>query len=146
MWREATMSQINKAIVRRFVEAYQVGNDLSVGQELLAEDFVNHTATPPFPPDRDGVFAAFAWLRSVIQDLRVVIHDQIAEGDCVVTRKTLHGVHRGELLGIPPTGREVAIDIIDIMRIDAGRLREHWSIVDWLGVLRQLAPGSVVTP
>lgn len=56
-------------------------------------------------------------LRPAFADLQVEIHDQIAEGDKVTTRKTLPGTHRGKLLGIAPTGRQVAIDVIDIVRL-----------------------------
>jgi predicted ester cyclase len=67
-----------------------------------------------------------------------VIHDQIAEGDKVVTRKVFHGTHRGELMGIPPTGREVQIEVIDIVRVEGGQIVEHWNVVDRRGLLQQL--------
>jgi predicted ester cyclase len=67
-----------------------------------------------------------------------VIHDQIAEGDKVVTRKVFHGTHHGELMGVAPTGREVQIEVIDIVRVEGGQIVEHWNVVDRLGLLQQL--------
>jgi len=62
----------------------------------------------------------------------------------VVTRKVFRGTHRGELMGIPPTGRTVAIDVIDVVRLEDGRTVEHWNVVDRLGLLHQL--GAIPEP
>ena len=62
----------------------------------------------------------------------------IGEGDKVATRKTFHGTHEGEFMGIPPTGRRVSIGLIDIVRISEGRVVEHWSMGDNLGMMQQL--------
>jgi predicted ester cyclase len=59
----------------------------------------------------------------------------IAEG---VTRKVFHGTHRGELMGIAPTGRAVQIEVIDIVRVRDGQIVDHWNVVDRLGLLQQL--------
>jgi predicted ester cyclase len=69
---------------------------------------------------------------------KAVIHSQVAEGDKVVTHKTFHGTHKGEFRGIPPTGKKVAIELIDIFRISGGKLMEHWAVVDWMSVMQQL--------
>jgi predicted ester cyclase len=62
----------------------------------------------------------------------------IGEGDKVTTRKTFHGTHEGEFMGIPPTGRRVSMSLIDIVRISEGRVVEHWSVGDNLGMMQQL--------
>ena len=95
------MSDADQAVVRRFVEEYQSTGDESVARELLADDFVDRCPFGPFPPDREGVIALFAMLRGAFPDFHAVIHDQLSDGDKVVTRKTFHGTHRGELMGIP---------------------------------------------
>jgi steroid delta-isomerase-like uncharacterized protein len=76
--------------------------------------------------------------RNAFPDFRAVIHDLIAEDDKVVTRKTFDGTHEGELLGIPPTGKEVTIELIDILRVADGKITDHWSVVDQLGLMQQL--------
>ena len=63
----------------------------------------------------------------------------MTEADKVATRKTFHGTHdEGEFMGIPPTGRRVSIGLIDIVRISEGRVVEHWSMGDNLGMMQQL--------
>jgi steroid delta-isomerase-like uncharacterized protein len=127
-----------KAIVRRVVDEAQSGHNLGVVDELFADDFVDHSVPPGLPANREGVKMQFAMFFSAFPDLHVVIHDQVAEGDRVVTRKTFHGTHRGDLMGIPPTGRAVAFDVIDILRVQDGKITDHWNVVDQLGLMRQL--------
>jgi predicted ester cyclase len=96
--------------------------DERVFQELVAQDFVNRTAAPGASSGRDGMILRFnRVLRPAYPDLTVEIHDQVAQGDKVTTRKTLRGTHRGELVGIVPTGKQVTIDVIDIVRLRNGQ-------------------------
>jgi steroid delta-isomerase-like uncharacterized protein len=134
----------NKAIVRQMVEQLQSGHNLDVVDELFAADFVDHSVPPGLPPDREGVKMQFAMFFNAFPDLRVVIHDQVAESDDVVTRKTFHGTHQGDLIGIPPTGQPVAFDVIDVLRLRDGKITDHWNIVDQLALLRQI--GAIPAP
>jgi steroid delta-isomerase-like uncharacterized protein len=135
-----TKAQQNKTIVRRFVEEFQNGGNESAAEELLAADFVDHSPFPGVAPDREGVKRLFAALRQAFPDLRAKIHDQLAEKDRVATRKTFRGTHRGEFLGIAPTGRSVSFDVIDVVRIADGRIAEQWNVVDLMGLLQQIGP------
>ena len=134
----------NKAIVRRFVEEAQGRGNYQVIDEVVAPTFINQSAPPGFPADREGVRATFDLFRAAFPDLTVVIHDQIAEGDKVVTRKTFQGTHQGEFMGIPPTGRKVTIGVTDILRVHEARIVEHWGQVDMLGLMQQL--GVIPSP
>jgi len=66
------------------------------------------------------------------------LHDQIAEGDKVVTRKTISGTHQGVFLGVPPTGRRITIRVTDIVRIKNGQYVEHWGNADLHGAIAQM--------
>lgn len=134
----------NKAIVRRFIDEYQSQGDESVADEILADDFVDHSPFGPLPPDREGVKQLFAVLRAAFPDLRAVVRDQAAEGDKVWTRKTFHGTNDGEFMGMPATGKRVSFDVIDVLRLRDGRFVEHWNVVDSLGLMQQL--GAVPAP
>jgi steroid delta-isomerase-like uncharacterized protein len=134
----------NEAIVRRFVDEYQTGGDESVADEILAGDFVDHSPFGPFASDREGVKQLFATLRGAFSDLRVEIQDQFSQGDKVVTRKTFHGTNDGEFMGMPPTGKQVSFDVIDILRLRDGQFVEHWNVVDAMGLMQQL--GAVPAP
>ncbi len=134
-----TTEERNKRIVRRFVEEFQSGADETVADQILADDFVDRSPFPGVSPDREGVKRLFGALRAAFPDLRAEIHDQLAEGDRVATRKTFRGTHRGEFLGIPPTGQAVAFDVIDFVRMESnGRIAEQWNVVDLMGLMQQL--------
>ena len=119
----------NKAIVLRFnKEVIEQGSEATF-RELMAPDFVNRSAPTGAPTGPEGMLFTFnRVLRPAFPDLSVEIHDQVAEGDRVTTRKTIRGTHRGELFGIPPTGKRVEIDVIDIVRLANGRYAEHWGV------------------
>jgi steroid delta-isomerase-like uncharacterized protein len=128
----------SKDVQHRFIDEFQTNGRVSVAEELLADDFVDHTPFGSFAPTRDGVIELFAMLRAAFPDLRADVHDMLVDGDEVVTRKTFHGTHQGEFLGIPPTGKAVSLDVIDIVRQRDGQLVEHWNVVDALGLMQQL--------
>jgi predicted ester cyclase len=129
----------NKAVVLRFNCDVIERGDLAAFEEIMAPDFVNRTAAPGMSPGKDGMLATLnGVLRPAFPDLRVEIHDQVAEGDKVTTRKTIHGTHTGPLLDVEPTGRAVAIQVIDIVRLRDGRYVEHWGINTLPVLLAQL--------
>jgi steroid delta-isomerase-like uncharacterized protein len=128
----------NKAIVRRFVEEAQSRGNISAVDQFLTADFVDHSPFFGLPPTREGVKQLFTMLRTAFPDLQATIHDQVAERDKVVTRKTFYCTHQGELLGIPATGKQVAIDVIDILQLAGGKITDHWAVVDLLGLMQQL--------
>jgi steroid delta-isomerase-like uncharacterized protein len=138
------MSDTPSSIVRRFVEEYQTGADERAFAELMHPDVVDHSRPPGIAEGAEGVRQQFDGFRAAFPDFRATILDQIAEGDRVVTRKVFHGTHLGELQGIPATGREVEIHVIDIVRVADGRIVEHWNVVDRLGLMQQLGavPGA----
>lgn len=130
----------SKAVVIRFNREVIEQGLASSYEELLAPDFVNRTAPPGAPAGPEGMAFMFEKvLRPALADLRVEIHAQVAEGDLVTTRKTIHGVHRGDLLGVPATGRAVAIQVIDIVRVRGGKYVEHWGVNTLPSVLAALA-------
>jgi len=78
-------------------------------------------------------------LRKGFPDLRVEILDQVAENDLVATRKRITGKHTGELLGIPPSNKDVVINVIDIIRLRDGRYAEHWGQSNFAEVLQEIS-------
>lgn len=138
----ASSSEENKAVVRRYVEEYQTGGRVEVATELVAEDFIHHSgpAWARTKIGREWATMFVTMLHGAFPDIKAVIHDQIAEGDMVVTRKTFHGTHLGEFMGVAATGKPVVFDGIDILRIADGRLAEHWTVVDMNGFMEQIGP------
>jgi steroid delta-isomerase-like uncharacterized protein len=132
----------NKAVVRRWIEEFKTGGDESVSDEVRSPHFVNHSAPPGAPTGPEAGKLAFQAMRSAFPDLHVTIEDMLAEADRVVTRQTFSGTHRGEWLGVPATGRAVSWAVIDIVRLDDGRLVDHWAVADLHGLLGRLTAGE----
>jgi steroid delta-isomerase-like uncharacterized protein len=133
----------NKVLVRRFVDEVQSAGDFDAVDELCSPKFANHSAPPGVPPNREGLKQLAAMFRRAFPDSYFTVEDMIAEGDKVVTRKTVtrktfHGTHEGEFMGIPPSGRSVRMGLIDIVRVSEGQVVEHWSMGDNLGLMQQL--------
>jgi len=139
-------TEANKASARRFVDEVVNRGNLALIDELLAPDFVDHSASPGVPPNREGAKTFFAMLRGAFPDLHVKVEDQIAEGDKVVQRTTAHGTMKGEFAGMPPSGKSATWQAIHILRFENGKTVEHWVVQDQLGMLQQLgfaeAPGQ----
>ncbi|MDQ1194466.1 ester cyclase [Agrobacterium sp. SORGH_AS 787] len=134
------MSAENKEVVRRFnIEVIQNGNEEEF-KALMASDFINHSAPSGMPNGPLSMWDTFQnVLRPALSDLKVTIHDQVAEGDKVTTRKTISGIHSGTLMGVPPTGKTVAISVIDIVRIRDNKYAEHWGLNTLSSVVSALA-------
>jgi steroid delta-isomerase-like uncharacterized protein len=135
----------NKALFRRMVEEIFNRGNMSLADEFIAPDFVEHEELPPgIPPGREGVKQLTAMLRSAFPDFKATIDDMIAEGDKVVVRMTWRGTHKGEFMGIPPTGKSVSFGVIDIVRFAGDKFAEHWGLMDSMSMMQQL--GAVPAP
>lgn len=131
-----------KSVVRRFNLDVIERGDRAAFDALMLPSFVNRTAPPGAPDGPESMWTTFERvLRPALSDLRVEIHDQVAEGAKVTSRKTIRGRHTGALMGVAATGREVAIDVIDIVRIEDGRYAEHWGVNTLPAVLAALRQG-----
>jgi steroid delta-isomerase-like uncharacterized protein len=133
-----TSTESNKAIVRDFIEALFTKGDLGAVDDYLAEDFVNND--PPFgaTADRDGMRTAGAMFRAGFPDWRSDLDFLVGEGDLVVEVFTASGTHRGDVMGVAPTGNTVQLAGINVFRIADGKIVERWGRLDDLGLLRQL--------
>ncbi|MGN6328777.1 MAG: ester cyclase [Rhodanobacter sp.] len=132
-------SDDSKAVVRRFNEEVIANGNRASFDALVSPDFVNRSAPPGAPNGPESLWHTFAnVLRPALGDLQVTIHDQMAEGDKVTTRKTVTGVHVGALMGVEATGQTIAIDVIDIVRLADGRYVEHWGMNTLAAALAQL--------
>jgi steroid delta-isomerase-like uncharacterized protein len=134
------MSEENKAVVRRWSEEVQSEHRFEVMDEIFAPDIVNHERVGglPSPQGLEGIREFFKGMISGFPDFKAAIQDQIAEGDKVVTLKTVSGTHQGEFMGIPPSGKRFEIPVVDIFRVVGGKCTDHWGVVDEMGMMQQL--------
>jgi steroid delta-isomerase-like uncharacterized protein len=137
------MSEQNKALVRRFVEEFWNEGTTTAADELMATDAVIHMPTGEVvSPDGLKSFADM-WRRS-FPDWHSTFEELIAEGDKVAERWTGRGTHRGELQGIPPTGKRVEVPGSVFYRIIGGKIVEFRGQLDMMSLMQQI--GAVPTP
>jgi steroid delta-isomerase-like uncharacterized protein len=111
----------------------------------MADDFVEHETTPGFEPTRDGVKQLFHMYKAAFPDLRMEPQDIIVSGDKAVARARATGTQQGEFVGMPPSGKSVDVELIDIMRFaEDGLIHEHWGLFDGMKMMQQL--GAIPEP
>ena len=132
------VSETAKAVVRRNTEEVQGTGNFDVFEELFADDFVDHTPQPNTTPDKAGVRRLYTYLRAAFPDFRAEIHWQLGYGDRVTTYKTYFGTHEGPFLGIAPTHRTIHFETVDVMRVQNGKITDHWGVGNLLSLMQQI--------
>lgn len=126
------------ATMRRMYELINAG-DIDGFGDLLADDFVDHEELPGLEPTKEGVMTFFRMYLAAFPDMRMLPEDVLASGDKVVARARATGTHTGEFMGMPPTGKAVDVQLVDIIRFgDDGLAHEHWGVFDQLAMMQQL--------
>jgi steroid delta-isomerase-like uncharacterized protein len=134
----------NKALIRQWVETWNTANVAAVDHQITPT-YVRHDPNMPEIHGPEAEKHLFTMYLTAFPDLRFTIDDLIAaEGDKVVARLTARGTQRGELLGLPPTGKHMTVSMTEIFRISEGRIAEQWCTVDMLGMMQQL--GALPAP
>jgi steroid delta-isomerase-like uncharacterized protein len=139
------MSEGHTVFMRRYFEEILDGGNLGLVDEIFDPEYVLHD--PNAAEEVRGLEGAKQFVgmfRSAFPDIVHTIEDQVTEGDKMVTRLRAHATHKSELMGIPPTGKEVTIEGISIWRIANGKIKECWFNYDVLGLMRQL--GAIREP
>ena len=113
----------NKALIRRYLEDFRKDKDPATLDKYIVEDELKQH---------------IAMYDSVIPGYYLEPEDIIAEGDRVMVRATVHGVHSGPFMDTPPTGKTVAFPLMIIYRMEGGKIVQHWMLVDMLGFMQQI--------
>jgi predicted ester cyclase len=127
-----------KELTRRTWQDILPSGDVEALATVIDPDCVNHDTPPGFPQGFEGVKQTMLMLRGAFADQRYEVHRLVGEGETVVIECTLHGRHTGDFMGIPPTGREIALRSVHIVRYRDDREVETWALQDRLGLLQQL--------
>lgn len=130
-----------RAYTERTMEAVEAFNrgDMDAYLASYAPELIIHGLPAPLPPTLEGHRHVVETLRSAVPDVRVNVHEIVADGDIVALRTTFSGTHSGELQGIPATGRHVEWDGMMFLRYrDDGLTVERWMVGDTLSLLAQI--------
>jgi steroid delta-isomerase-like uncharacterized protein len=128
----------NITIVRKFFGVGPSKGDLAAADALLHPEFSLHTPLPTPGPGIEAMNNVITTCRAAFHGLQVTIDDIMADGDMVTARFTARGVHKGEFMGLPPTGKVIAMTGIEIFRIKDGRIAELWGEANLMGLMQQL--------
>ena len=128
----------NMALARRFLEARGKG-DLDALEQMMAPDFVDHTLAPGQQPDREVYKRSVAEYFAAFSNVRILVEDQVAGGEKVVTRFTVSSTHdrRALMGGVAPSGREITNRVIVIHRVSGGKIVEEWGVGTSISEVRE---------
>jgi steroid delta-isomerase-like uncharacterized protein len=132
------MSDEHKTAARNFIEKGLNQKDISALETYFSPHLTDHALPPGLPPGLEGRKIFASALLAAFPDLQVEVEELVAEGEKVVTRYSVRGTHKGDLMGVPATGKEISITGIAIDRFENGQSVEHWEIIDQLGMMQQL--------
>jgi len=131
----AAESGVGARLLERYVAAANA-HDTGVFAELFTESYVQHSGRGP-----SGLAAQIENFRGIfarMPDVQLRVEDRVIAGDRVVARMTYNATHTQPLQGIAPTGRRFSLRTIDIWRVENGKFAEHWDLVDFAGLQKQL--------
>jgi predicted ester cyclase len=124
---------------RRFAQDIFNDHKFDLAAEVyFAPDFVEHDPFPGTPPTTDGFTMGMQIMVEAFPDFRFRIEDMLVEGDKATIRGRMFGTNTGPFQGMPPTGRPVEVESIDIVRVRDGRYVEHWGVIDMAAMMMQL--------
>ena len=122
--------RVRAVLVRYYEEIWNQGR-LEVCNELIAPDYVNHSAPlHGLPAGPGGLKQIVAAVRRAFPDLHYTIEDIVLGGEKAALRTTLRGTHRGDLFGVAPTGRTVEVQELQIEHLRDGQIVAHWHLID----------------
>lgn len=134
--------ETNKNGIRRMIEELWNKGNMDIAPELYTEDYVLHSSTGVEVTGVENVVKQIALIRDALPDIHASLEDIIAEGDKVAYRMKITGTHKGELSGIPPTGKILTMTASLISRSVDGKEAEAWAVQDRLSMFQQMG----VTP
>ncbi len=128
----------NKAIVRRMTEEFYNQGNVESAERFFAATYVHHDPASPQVRDRDGLKQVLRAFRAGCPDLHITIDQLLAEGDTVTKRWIYHATHTGDLSGMQPTGKRIAMSGLELFRLEGGKIVECWLGYDNLSLMQQL--------
>jgi predicted ester cyclase len=134
----------NKMIVRRFYEEIVNTGDVSRISEVVSDDYAEVMDGKRYPVRAEGAASHVLGVRNTYPDLHLTVDRQISEGEWVATCITARGTHKGEWIGIAPTGRKVAFTAVNVDRVVDGKIVEHGGAANMLGPLLEIGAIRVV--
>ena len=126
----------NKEIVEYFCEMLFNRHDMSILNDVMLDNYIQHNAN--VPTGKEGFKQFFQATFKAVPDFKCNIKKVIAEGDLVAVYSTTSGTHKGAWIGPGATGNKLSYDVVDIFRVQDGKIAEHWDVADTFKLFRQV--------
>jgi len=133
----AKQAEDNQALVQRFVDRMNK-HDLSAIDEFFDASYVEHAAAPGMPPTREGLKQMFQAFLKGFPDMKMTVEHVVADGDLVAIHLTSTGTNKGEMMGMPATGKAIKVQEMHLARVANGKFVEHWGVEDQMTMMQQL--------
>jgi steroid delta-isomerase-like uncharacterized protein len=131
-------SEANKFAMLRFVEFINTASE-ALADELISTNAIFHVPGSPEPMRGPaGYLAIIGMMRSGFPDIQWTLDEMVAESEKVAARFTMRGTHQGTFFGVPPTGKKIAVQAMNIYRLSNGKFVEEHGLPDMLGLLQQI--------
>lgn len=132
------MSERYKTAARDLIEKGFNQKDPGAFEAFFSTSLRDHALPPGVPGGFEGRRMFYSAMLAAFPDMEVRLEDVFAEGDKLVTRWSARGTHQGDMMGIPPTGKQISISGIAIDRFENDQSVEHWEVFDQVGLMQQL--------
>lgn len=132
------LEEQNKSLIFRYLDEVWGKGNLAAVDEFLSPDYKRYLSPSSEPLNIKGQKQRLTGFRAAFPDVEITVEDIFAEGDRVVFRSTMRGTHQGIFQEIQPTGKSVAVGLLDVIRIEDGKFIEHWGGPDMLDLVKQL--------
>lgn len=131
---------MSSSLINRFYSEVIAGGNFALVDEMVTDDFVDHElALPGQPPGKEGAKFFANTIRTAFPDIAVKeAEPTLVDGDLEAVHVMLTGTHKGDLMGIPATGKSVEFGGTDIVRVRGGKIAEHWGSTDTLSLMQQI--------
>jgi steroid delta-isomerase-like uncharacterized protein len=129
----------NSDLIRRFYGEVLGQGNLDVFEELASDDIVDHEeGLPGQPSGKEGVRFFINAMRDAFSDIKADVDPMLDEGNLGAARTLLTATHTGEFMGVPATNKSVEFESVDIIRLEDGKVAEHWGVTDVMSLMQQL--------
>src|SRR5882724_749415 len=117
--------EASKRVMIRFTEFINTASE-TLAAELISPDAIFHVPGRPEPMRGPaGYLTIIEMMRGGFPDIQWTLEEMVAEGDKVAARFTMRGTHRGTFFGVPPSGKTIVVQAMNIYRLTGGQIVEE---------------------
>jgi steroid delta-isomerase-like uncharacterized protein len=128
-----------KALAQGMLDGINVESNIDATvDKYMHEDFVEHEPIPGMDASRETPRQMFKMMHTAFPDFHIGVKEMLQDGDKVVARVTMAGTHKGDFMGMPPSGNSFEINVIDILQFRGDKVAAHWGVMDMAGLMEQL--------